>query len=112
MRWIDVGGEADQAPGTARSVIVSGAAVALFRTADGWVALEDRCPHAGAPLSAGLLREGAVVCAWHGWRFDAGSGACLSVPGGPAVRRFDVRVEGGRVLVGDGDAAHGDAPDF
>jgi nitrite reductase/ring-hydroxylating ferredoxin subunit len=85
MRWDDVGSEADQVPGTGRSVIVSGTAIALFRTADGWIAVEDRCPHAGAPLSAGLLRDGTIVCAWHGWRFDAACGTCLSVPGGDAA---------------------------
>jgi phenylpropionate dioxygenase-like ring-hydroxylating dioxygenase large terminal subunit len=60
---------------------VQGIPLALFRGRDGAPgALEDRCPHRNAPLSAGRLRGGALECAYHGWRFDAG-GACLAVPG-------------------------------
>jgi nitrite reductase/ring-hydroxylating ferredoxin subunit len=100
MAWEDVGAADEQPAGTARSVIVAGVAVALFRTPVGaWRALRDCCPHMGAPLSAGLQKDGAVVCAWHGWRFDQASGACLSFPGGPSVPSHAVRVEGGRVLV-------------
>jgi phenylpropionate dioxygenase-like ring-hydroxylating dioxygenase large terminal subunit len=56
----------------------------LFRGADGRpIALEDRCPHRNAPLSAGRVRGGELECAYHGWRFGAG-GACLAVPGLPA----------------------------
>lgn len=58
-----------------------GAPVVLFRTAGGRpAALADRCPHRNAPLSAGWLSEGSVVCPYHGWRFD-GAGACTAVPG-------------------------------
>ena len=58
-----------------------GVPLVLLRGQDGRPgALEDRCPHRNAPLSAGRLRGGALECAYHGWRFDAG-GACLAVPG-------------------------------
>ncbi len=58
-----------------------GVALVLFRDADGAArALEDRCPHRNAPLSAGQVRGGALECAYHGWRFD-GAGACLAAPG-------------------------------
>jgi len=64
-----------------------GVPLVLFRGAGGRpAALEDRCPHRNAPLSAGRLRRGELECAYHGWRFDGG-GACLAVPGlGPAAR--------------------------
>jgi nitrite reductase/ring-hydroxylating ferredoxin subunit len=32
------------------------------------------CPHLGGPLDAAELSEGAVVCPWHGYRFDLASG--------------------------------------
>jgi phenylpropionate dioxygenase-like ring-hydroxylating dioxygenase large terminal subunit len=44
------------------------------------VALEDRCPHRNAPLSAGRVRGGVLECGYHGWRFGAG-GECVAVPG-------------------------------
>lgn len=60
---------------------VQGVPLALFRGPDGRAAaLEDRCPHRNAPLSAGRVRGGALECGYHGWRFDA-AGACLAVPG-------------------------------
>lgn len=100
MTWHDVGGEDEQAPGEGRAVSAGGLRVALFRTESGWTAFEDRCPHAGAPISDGVLRAGHVVCAWHGWRFDAATGACPLFAGAPALRPVPVRVTGRRVEVG------------
>ena len=52
----------------------------LFRGPDGRVtALDDRCPHRGAALSRGTVEAGALVCPYHGWRFDGG-GRCLAIP--------------------------------
>jgi phenylpropionate dioxygenase-like ring-hydroxylating dioxygenase large terminal subunit len=68
---------------------VQGVPLALFRGPDGRPgALEDRCPHRNAPLSAGRVRGGALECAYHGWRFEPG-GACVAVPGlaGPPEAR-------------------------
>jgi phenylpropionate dioxygenase-like ring-hydroxylating dioxygenase large terminal subunit len=39
----------------------------------------DRCPHRGAKLSLGSLRDGALVCGYHGFEFGP-AGGCLSVP--------------------------------
>jgi nitrite reductase/ring-hydroxylating ferredoxin subunit len=35
------------------------------------------CPHLGGPLE---LKDGALLCPWHGARFDASSGRCLKGP--------------------------------
>ncbi|WP_175414849.1 aromatic ring-hydroxylating oxygenase subunit alpha [Nibricoccus aquaticus] len=43
------------------------------------LAADVACPHKGARLSAGCIRDGELMCAYHGWRFDA-SGACQSIP--------------------------------
>jgi vanillate O-demethylase monooxygenase subunit len=60
---------------------VCGQHLVLFRTATGEaVALDDRCPHRGFPLSAGQLRDDEIQCGYHGLRFDA-CGTCVSVPG-------------------------------
>jgi phenylpropionate dioxygenase-like ring-hydroxylating dioxygenase large terminal subunit len=62
-------------------VVIQGTALVLFRDAAGLAAaLQDRCPHRNAPLSAGEVRAGALECPYHGWRFDA-AGGCLAVPG-------------------------------
>lgn len=54
--------------------------IALFRVASGQVgAFADRCPHRNVPLSAGRVRDGALQCAYHGWRF-APDGRCVHIP--------------------------------
>jgi vanillate O-demethylase monooxygenase subunit len=56
--------------------------VVFFRKPDGgFAALEDRCPHRFAPLSAGKLCDGgaALLCPYHGLRFDS-SGSCVHNP--------------------------------
>lgn len=112
MAWHDAGPVQDLertlAPGSGRR-IEAGGPVALFRTETGWAAFEDRCPHMGAPLSLGAVREGVLVCSWHGWRFDAASGDCGHYAGAPGAVVRPVRVEGGRVLVGDRGEAGLDA---
>ena len=55
--------------------------IVFFRAADGTIAaLEDRCPHVGAPLSLGTLKGGQVECGYHGMMFD-GAGRCTAIPG-------------------------------
>lgn len=56
----------------------------LWRDAQGSPrAARDRCPHRGTKLSLGCVRDGALECAYHGWRFD-GDGRCIAIPALPA----------------------------
>jgi vanillate O-demethylase monooxygenase subunit len=57
----------------------------LFRTESGQaVALADRCPHRGAPLSNGRVTGEAIECGYHGMTFGA-NGACVRLPGQPSA---------------------------
>lgn len=82
--------------------------VVLFRTEAGEVvALEDRCPHRQAPLSAGRLQGDAIECAYHGFQFGA-NGRCVRVPSmsSPAplrVETYPVREIGPLVWIYPGD---------
>ncbi len=92
-----------------------GRKLALWRDGEGTLhALEDRCPHRGAPLcssgevvsavegvggAARVTREGALVrCPWHKWDFDIATGRC-AVDARLRVRRYPVRVDGGELVV-------------
>jgi nitrite reductase/ring-hydroxylating ferredoxin subunit len=99
MDFDDVASEEAVPETGALRVLVGGRAVALFRDRGAIVAFDDACPHAGAPLSAGVCRDGQVVCSWHGFRFDARTGACALTSGGPSATVRAVKVEAGRVLV-------------
>lgn len=39
----------------------------------------DECPHRAARLSMGWIADGNLVCAYHGWKFDA-YGKCVDIP--------------------------------
>ena len=55
----------------------------LWRDTKGQVAcLSDLCIHRGGALSAGWLKNDAVVCPYHGWEFD-NEGNCLKIPAQP-----------------------------
>jgi len=41
--------------------------------------LADTCVHRGGSLSAGWVKEGCVVCPYHGWTFN-GEGKCVRAP--------------------------------
>ena len=60
-------------------------AIVMYRTASGKpVALDDRCPHRYAPLSAGKCEGENIACPYHGIVFDP-SGACASIPHQPMI---------------------------
>ena len=87
-------------------------AMVFFRGADGVAALEDFCPHRGAPLSLGFVREGSLVCGYHGLTMGC-EGKAVSMPGQrvggfPAIRRFPVAERYGFIWVWPGDPAQAD----
>jgi len=59
--------------------------VVFYRAADGTpVALEDRCPHRGLPLSQGVLEGDSLRCGYHGMVYGR-TGACEHIPSQDAV---------------------------
>lgn len=74
--------------------------VAVFRLVDGRLfGIEDRCPHRGARLSAGLIYdEDKIACADHGWGIRLTDGG-VEPPEQGCARVFPVKVEAGLVLV-------------
>ena len=87
------------APGV-RTLTLSELSVAVFRLADGRLcAIEDRCPHRGARLSAGVIYDGdKVACTDHGWGIRLSDGG-VEPPESGCVRTFSVKVEDGVVFV-------------
>ena len=76
---------------------ILGLPVVLYRKADGTAtALDDRCPHRWAPLSAGAVAGDDIACPYHGFRF-APDGRCTHAPTQPAAPP-DVRIRSYPVL--------------
>jgi nitrite reductase (NADH) small subunit len=94
---IEVCRTADVPLGEGRAVTIDGRRIAVFRTADGWHALDNSCPHRAGPLADGLLADSCVSCPLHERRYDLRTGVALS--GGEPVSAHRVEVQGDRVLV-------------
>jgi nitrite reductase/ring-hydroxylating ferredoxin subunit len=68
-------GKADMlGEGTMTGLGIADQKVLLVRIKGEYRAYRAKCPHMGSDLSKGTLEEGAIVCSWHGSRFDALSG--------------------------------------
>ena len=83
--------------GARRVARSQGAAVALFRAADDHVlALLDRCPHKGGPLSQGIVFGHHVACPLHNWTISLADG-CARTPDEGCTTPFAVQVNNGEV---------------
>src|SRR5688572_1067123 len=56
-----------------REVVFWKMSVAIYRDRYGQVhAVENRCAHRQLKLSLGSVHKDKLVCAYHGWKYDAG----------------------------------------
>lgn len=98
-RKIPVSPVEDLPAGEARIAALSGGReIAVFNVDGAYHAVDNRCPHQGAPLAKGQVVGDHVVCPLHRLQFDLRDGRCpwsavLS------VRRYPVVVERGWVFV-------------
>ena len=99
MSWIDIGALEDIPLRGARVIKSKLGCVALFRTHEDKVfAVDDRCPHKGGPLSEGIVHGASVTCPLHNWVFSLETGEAQGADEG-RIGTYEVRVEGGRILV-------------
>jgi toluene monooxygenase system ferredoxin subunit len=84
--------------GEMAGVKVDGRPVLLVNVAGTVCAYEDRCRHLALPLSQGKLTGNRLVCAGHEWTYDASTGCGIN-PDGVALRRYEVRIVAGEILV-------------
>jgi len=75
-----------------------GTELAVYHTEGRFYAVENFCPHRGAPLADGNLCGAAVECDWHGWRFDLATGQCLGHPA-ESIQAYEVRIEDGWIKI-------------
>ncbi|MFJ7975575.1 Rieske 2Fe-2S domain-containing protein [Peribacillus sp. JNUCC 23] len=66
-------------------VIVMGERLVLFRNEEGVHAFKDLCIHRGAALSLGCVKDGKLVCPYHGWEYES-NGECTHIPQLPEGR--------------------------
>lgn len=108
-------------PGSVTMVPHGRAGIGVYNIRGRFYAVNNLCPHRGAPLCLGSLtgtvtapggpgQEGErfalspsqdgefIECPWHGWRWEVATGKAEAYPD-QRVRTFPVRVEDGKVIV-------------
>ncbi len=96
---------------------ICGEKIAFYRDSEGRVAaVEDFCPHRGAPLSLGFIENGQLVCGYHGLKMGR-DGKTHSMPkqrvqGFPCVHAYPVEERHGFIWIWPGDAKQANRDDI
>jgi 3-phenylpropionate/trans-cinnamate dioxygenase ferredoxin subunit len=88
--------------GGMKQVVVRGEPVGLYRVGEDVYAVHDICTHEEAYLSEGDFEPDdlEVECPLHGSHFNVETGEVRILPATRPVMTYQVKVEGGRVMVG------------
>ena len=99
MAFLDTNLRLEQIPlGQSLCLEMGEARVALFHEPDGLFAIDNLCPHRGAPLNDGFVVDGYVTCPWHQWQFQLKDGVCRNIPG-PRVAAYPVEIRDGAIWI-------------
>lgn len=93
-----VGSVGDIEEGSGIAVDVFDRRIAIFLYRGRYYALDETCPHRGAPLHEGCIEAGVVVCPWHQWQFSLEDG-CSPVNPLSRVGCYAVRAEGNDLIL-------------
>lgn len=99
--WIQVAPAAQFAEGDVRVVEVDGVMVAVYLLDGEFIAIEDLCPHDGAEIASGCVKDGILTCPRHGATFNLRNGDVLSPPAYDPLEMMLVRIEDSVVEVRD-----------
>jgi Fe-S cluster biogenesis protein NfuA/nitrite reductase/ring-hydroxylating ferredoxin subunit len=75
----------------------------ITNTEGRFAVFRNACVHQGLTLDGGMIDDGVIVCPWHGFRFDALSGECVSAPGAQ-LEQVPTRLDDGHVWIRTGGA--------
>ena len=87
------------AVGNGKAFEVGEKRIAVFNVEESFYAIDDACPHAGASLAEGYLKDGNVGCPWHYAEFDLTTGDHHHAPATCGVSVYPVVVEGNQIKV-------------
>jgi len=99
MPFLDTALKLESIPvGTSVCVQIGEVQVGLFHEPDSLFAIDNVCPHRGAPLHDGVVAEGYVTCPWHQWQFQLNDGLCRNIPQ-VRVTTYPIEVRDGAIWV-------------
>lgn len=80
-----------------------GRSYAIYRSPDDvYYATDGLCTHERVHLADGLVMGNTIECPKHNGRFDYRTGEARGAPACVNLKTHDVRIEGGKVLIGIG----------
>lgn len=97
--FVAIASTTDIPPGEAKAFVVGDREIAVFNVDGNFHAIENTCPHQGAPLAQGWIDGFAVTCPWHAWCFDVRSGEMTGMVGLSCVDVFEVQIDGSTISV-------------
>jgi nitrite reductase (NADH) small subunit len=97
--WQKVASTKDFSETNTKVVTINNFKIALFKTKDGFYAIENDCPHRGGPLGEGHLEGDVVICPWHAWSFEVKTGKCHTFPDDAPLKSFPIKVDGEDLLL-------------
>ncbi|OYU97285.1 MAG: (2Fe-2S)-binding protein [Bacteroidetes bacterium B1(2017)] len=83
-----------------RTIDIENKLICLVRIPDGYFAIDDKCPHAGARLGLGKCSpEGMVICPIHRYQYDVKTGRGLPKQG-DYVNTYPIETRADGVYIG------------
>ena len=99
MSFVDAASSSELGSDEMKAVNVKGKPVLLVNLNGTFYAIGNICTHMGCPLSKGTLKGETVECICHGSTFDLKTGNVARGPADKPEKKFEVKVENGRVLI-------------
>ena len=99
IEWTDAAAMDDVPADDVVGMIVAGRDIALYNAGGEIFATDNICTHGQARLCEGFLEGHEIECPLHQGRFDVRTGQPTCAPVTEAIRRYPVRVDGGRVFL-------------
>lgn len=97
--WIAAGRIGDVPAGRGLVVkLADGSSVAIFREGNTLSAISNLCAHQNGPLGEGRLRDGCVICPWHGYEYRLRDG-CAPAPFTERVATYRLKLEADMILL-------------
>jgi nitrite reductase (NADH) small subunit len=84
--------------GELRVFALAPGAVCIANVGGVFTAMDNACPHRAAPLSAGCIADGNLVCYWHGWEFRLSDGEGV-YPARTSVKLYELIIQGDDVYL-------------
>jgi nitrite reductase/ring-hydroxylating ferredoxin subunit/multimeric flavodoxin WrbA len=97
--WVDIGSADELSAAPLKRITAMNRELAVSYKDAKFGVLSNTCNHVGGPLGKGRLDGEYIVCPWHNWKFHRCNGKGEPGSEEDCVPAYQVKVEGGRVLI-------------